>query len=359
MKPTGDRKERPQLAWDKAKIIAALRARQDECLEMHYGAVHESDSRLCAAMGRYFGSFDEALRAAGVDPAAERKRIRWDRDAIVAALRDHRAKGLPMRPKAVERSNPRLSDAIRRYFTSFNAALRAAGVELDAPAPPHVLWDRARIIAALADRRSRGLPLNTGAIQKSDSALAGAIYKRFHSHDAALLAAGIDRASVRKASPWDKARVVAALRARRDAGMGLSMRVIAREDMPLSGGIARCFGTCDAAVRAAGIDPDVACQRVRRWSKDGILDALLRRQAKGLAMNAGAVSKSRSGLYVATSHHFGSYDAALRAAGIDPDPLRQRRPDWDRQQILKAVQARRDKGLGVHGTLGGFAVRGP
>jgi len=115
-------------------------------------------------------------------------------------------------------------------------------------------WDKDKIVAALIDRKSRGLALNTGAIQKSDSALARAIFKHFRFHDAALLAAGIDPASVRKWSSWDKARVVAALRARRDAGMALSFAAIYREDTPLGGGIAAASArTPRRSVRRASI----------------------------------------------------------------------------------------------------------
>jgi len=209
-------------------------------------------------------------------------------------------------------------------------------------------WDKDKIVAALIDRKSRGLALNTGAIQKSDSALARAIFKHFRFHDAALLAAGIDPASVRKWSSWDKARVVAALRARRDAGMALSFAAIYREDTPLGGGIARCFRSHTAALRAAGIDPETVGARVHRWDKADILAALRDREARGLALNVRGMKPSRSGLVQAASKRFGSYDEALRAAGIDPDPIRQRRRDWDRQQIIDAVRARHDKGLALN-----------
>jgi hypothetical protein len=211
-----------------------------------------------------------------------------------------------------------------------------------------VRWDRDKIVAALIDRRSRGLALNRGAIQESDASLLGAIVRHFRSFDEALLAAGIDPAAVRTSPRWDEARVVAALKARRDAGLGLSRQVIVMEDAPLSGGIARYFGSCDAALRAAGIDPELMRKKLHRWDKAGILAALRDRQARGFELNAGAVDKLRPGLYRAAFDHFGSYDAALRAAGIDPGPIRQRRADWDRPAIIEALCARRDKGLALN-----------
>lgn len=209
-------------------------------------------------------------------------------------------------------------------------------------------WDQDKIIRALLDRKVQGLALNTGAIQKSDRALAGAIQKHFRSHDAALRAAGIDPASVRKAFPWDQARVVAALRARAAAGLGLSHKVIVEEDMPLSGGIARCFGSLDPALRAAGIDPASARQRVRRWDPADIVAALRDRQARGLALNSKAVYGSDLSLYAAACSHFESYGAALQAAGVDAEAVRLRGPDWDRARIVAALLQRKDAGLDLN-----------
>jgi len=142
-------------------------------------------------------------------------------------------------------------------------------------------WDPDKIVAALRDRRSRGLALNTGAIQKSDPPLARAIFNHFRFHDAALLAAGIDPASVRKWSFWDKARNVAALRVRRDAGMTLGFAAIYRDDTPLGAAIARYFGSNGAALRAAGMDPETVGARGHRWDKADIEESAALLRGKG------------------------------------------------------------------------------
>jgi hypothetical protein len=206
-------------------------------------------------------------------------------------------------------------------------------------------WDRDKIIAALLDRKSRGLALNTGAVQKSDYALAGAIANHFPSHDAALRAAGIDPASVRKASPWDRSRVVAALQARRDAGLPLNVRAISRDDNPLSAAISRHFGSHAAALGAAGIN--LPQGRVRKWDKAGVVAALRDLQARGIAMNGRAIRKSHLALHRAARGHFGLYDAALQAAGIDPGPVPLRKGGWDCQSIIDALRERQAKGLSL------------
>ena len=63
--------KRPRAAtnrkWDRQTILAAIEARHQECKPMHYAGVQEDDNRLLDAARRYFGSWDNALTAAGVE----------------------------------------------------------------------------------------------------------------------------------------------------------------------------------------------------------------------------------------------------------------------------------------------------
>jgi len=78
----------------------------------------------------HFGSWQAALREAGVgDPSSVRRITRWDTEAIVATIRRRRVESLPLNAKAVERELPALFAAARRRFGSWNEALRAAGID--------------------------------------------------------------------------------------------------------------------------------------------------------------------------------------------------------------------------------------
>jgi hypothetical protein len=68
-----------------------------------------------------------------------------------------------------------------------------------------IKWDKDKVVAALPGLQAKGLGLNTRAIQKSDLRLAAAIWGHFGTDDAAIRAAGGDPDAVRPASrPWDK-----------------------------------------------------------------------------------------------------------------------------------------------------------
>jgi len=96
-----------------------------------------------------------------------------------------------------------------------------------------------------------------------------------------------------------------------------------------------------------------------KWDKGKIVAALRERQAKGLGLNAWAIKRSDPQLASAIERHFSSHDAALRAAGGDPDGVRLSGPAWDKGRIISALRERRDKGLGVNaGALSGvWAMR--
>jgi hypothetical protein len=88
--------------------------------------------------GYHFGSWGEALAAAGLEPAPPR--ARWDAEAVVAALRaDAELRGRPptlaeWRRADPDRRRPTAGTACRAFGGSWNRAVRAAGFE---PRPPH------------------------------------------------------------------------------------------------------------------------------------------------------------------------------------------------------------------------------
>jgi Homing endonuclease associated repeat len=85
----------------------------------------------------HFGSWDDALEAAGLEPRAG---VRWTRDAIIVALqRDARRRGRPptsleweetprRQPRKIGRGRP-TAETVKLRFGSWNAGLVAAGLE--------------------------------------------------------------------------------------------------------------------------------------------------------------------------------------------------------------------------------------
>jgi hypothetical protein len=274
---------------------------------------------LSGAIRRHFQSHDEALRAAGIDPAAVRKLTPWNKDKIIELLRRRAAAGQELHGFAIAKSDPHLGSAMKRHFHSHDEALGAAGID---PSSVKVQrrWDRAAIVDALRDRREKGLGLNVHAVQ-SDPPLAGAIHRYFGSHEAALGAAGIDPESVRKARrPWQKEEIVTALRElARDGAVPWPLAK--------SGGAGveraakRLFGGVEAAARAAGLDyvrpPEHGRQSISHWTEELVLRTLQELHRDGHDLRYRHVKEHSQPLFFAAKQFFGSYVNAVKQAGVD------------------------------------------
>lgn len=100
-------------------------------------------------------------------------------------------------------------------------------------------WSKALVIAALQERKAAGKALNYQAVVVDDERLAGAARRRFGSWDAALVAAGLDPADIRKCRTWTPDTVVAAIRTRHKQGQESGCPIGLGPVQPLSRGSKR------------------------------------------------------------------------------------------------------------------------
>jgi hypothetical protein len=80
-----------------------------------------------------FGDWDNALRAAGFDPDKMRMQGSWDRQKIIKKLQNMRDRNLPFYARYMLKNHAALFSSSRREFGSWNKALRAAGITKQAP----------------------------------------------------------------------------------------------------------------------------------------------------------------------------------------------------------------------------------
>lgn len=114
--------------WTKNGIVFELRQRYRDHEPLNSGAIQRDDPGLHAAAVRHFSSYDEALRAARLDPERVRQRRRWAREDVIRALRQTHRAGRPLSDSAVRRQHPAVYGAAVRLFGSFTAARSAAGI---------------------------------------------------------------------------------------------------------------------------------------------------------------------------------------------------------------------------------------
>lgn len=176
-------------------------------------------------------------------------------------------------------------------------------------------WTREKIIREILRRESAGQPLDVGRRDPVECSLYKAAARVFGSWRNAVAAAGISPDKARVRDPWPPSRVLAGIKALARRKRPVTPSELKRHYHSLVAAAQRCFASWPKAVVAAGINP----HRFRRggtWTNDRIIEAILKRALQGRPLNSHAV-KPKS-LVEAGAKAFGSWGAALQAAGIDP-----------------------------------------
>lgn len=110
--------------WSHERIINDIRSIYGRSPQ---GSIRRGDPSLATAAGKYFGTLTAAKLAAGIPPDANR----WSKERVIECIQDLHVKRTPLTPAS--RHDPRLVSAAKRYFGSWGDALVAAGVLRTSP----------------------------------------------------------------------------------------------------------------------------------------------------------------------------------------------------------------------------------
>jgi hypothetical protein len=116
--------------WTKETVLSELKARHREALPLNSGALQKDDPSLHAAAVRHFRGYDDALRAAKLDPEKVRQRRQWTRAEVLRSLKLFKKSGRRVSDSTIRREEPALYGAAVRLFGSLTAARTVAGIKL-------------------------------------------------------------------------------------------------------------------------------------------------------------------------------------------------------------------------------------
>lgn len=207
-----------------------------------------------------------------------------------------------------------------------------------------MVWDKPGILDALKKQYKKGDDLSYNALARKNQSLVSAAAYHFGSYRKACEKAGIDYAEITRRPRWSKPRIIKLVKAAYRSGDDLHWSAVtARGDELGRAAFAslqpRLFGSWDRALHAAGLDAG-EISRYRTWDRTSIVAELKELAADAAALNSGAVQRDDPGLHAAAVRHFGNYDAALKAAGINPTTVRRRR-SWTKDDVLKELKTRK------------------
>lgn len=204
------------------------------------------------------------------------------------------------------------------------------------------LSDHQDVLRAIHGRQSEGLPLNHTAVLRDDGALHNAILRFYRTWDVAMVAAGIDPEQVRCHRHWSREAIIRHLLQMEAEGRPLYVADVTRDDSGFVAAARLWLGSWGNALKAAGIDPARWTKRVPRWTEDLVIQTIQGIYSRGGAVNHASVGRnsvSRAGVAL-----FGNWDNALRAAGLDPSAIRRWRKPWTRETLLQEIQRKAQAG---------------
>ena len=243
----------------------------------------------------------------------------WTREKIIARISELRSAGEDLSYTCTAARNRSLLRGAKRHFGSWKSAIEAAGINYDRDVRKLPKWSRERIVEAILGARRRGVDLSWTSVVRHPTyaALAYAAIRSpaFGSWDAALRAAGVAPGEVRRYEAWDSEKVLAGIRERVRSGLALNSKAMQAQDSRLFNAALKRYGGWEAALRAAGVDPAAVYKR-RRWDRARIREEIRRLWEAGEDLAAPHMRGHHSALYSAACKHFGSWTTARSACGI-------------------------------------------
>ncbi|MGD0094586.1 MAG: hypothetical protein ABSE73_32145 [Planctomycetota bacterium] len=175
-------------------------------------------------------------------------------------------------------------------------------------------WTRERIIRNILELETKGLSLTVG-----EQGIGNALYqvgtRIFGSWRNALQAAGVPPERGNCGERWPPAKILMIIRNLSRRHRPLTKTQLERRYGSMLSAARRLFGSWSKAVLAAGVDP-ARLQRVVPWTRERVIEAILTRALRNEPL-AAQVTHPRS-LVEAGRRFFGSWAAAVEAAGLDP-----------------------------------------
>lgn len=205
---------------------------------------------------------------------------------------------------------------------------------------PRLRWTKDRILLEIRRLHARGEPLT--ARHMRSIGLGGMVttaYKLFGGWREAIAQAGAT-APEGRARNWTVERIVAEVRGMAAQGRDLSYSGALEANPRVVAAAYRNpeLGNWGRALEAAGLAPE-AHRRRGAWTRQAIIEQIRGLAAQGRPLSFGAARAARPDLVAAacSERHFGSWERAVAAAGLDYDGIRRRRR-WTPERIVAAIK---------------------
>jgi hypothetical protein len=263
-----------------------------------------------------FGTWSEAIRAAGLEPAPPHKN-RSD-GSLAQALTEWCRKHGPLNAGTLKKSDKALLSAVHLRYGNVQKAAETLGLRYRGPC---MLWSKRRVLEAVKERIAKGLSLQHRVVIRENAGLYSAARKHFGSWGGAVEASGVDYKEVSLLKDRSPKAVATDLRkwCRRHGALNYS--ALKSTDPNLLLAAKRRFGEIRAAAEALSLPYRY---RYEKWSTKRVVQEIHRRAGRSLSLRSAHVRRQNRKLYDAGRTHFGSWGKAIEESGFDYDKIKRK-----------------------------------
>ncbi|MDZ4816823.1 MAG: hypothetical protein SGI71_11215 [Verrucomicrobiota bacterium] len=245
--------------------------------------------------------------------------MNWTKDEVIKEIQRRGGENQPLYSHHMRKNCPELLTAGMRYYGSWKEAVQAAGIEYD-NIRKYKNWTNESIIKSIQELNAQGVDLSFRAIVLSKHAplvYAAIRPKRFGSWRAALLGAGLAPQEIYRYRSWDDESILTEIQRLNAMGADLSSKKMDETANSLISTARRRFGNWSEALARAGIEYE-AIRKRRRWTKEKIGEEIKKLHGTKISLAGKNIRQSHPSLYAAATKpcFFGSWINAVEAQGI-------------------------------------------
>jgi len=126
--------------WNREKIISRISHLQKNNIPLNSGFIQNRYRALYLASCRHFGSWTEALAAIGVDSCKVLVRKKWNKQKTIDEILERKKANKPLNSNVIQNNDKKLMAAALKYFGDWNSAIKASGLDIDEIRKPNKNW---------------------------------------------------------------------------------------------------------------------------------------------------------------------------------------------------------------------------
>jgi hypothetical protein len=242
-------------SWTQESVLEEIKAWQVAGKPLYSHHMRQNFQELLAAGIRYYGSWRQAVEAAGIPYDEVRKYRAWSKDRIVQTVQKLHAEGadLSFRGMMLSKYAPMVYAAIRpNHFGSWKNALTAAGLAAE-EIYRYKSWEDENILEEIQKLNNQGVDLSSKKMDETANSLIATARRRFGSWGEAVRRAGLDYDKIRRRKRWTNETIARDIRALADQGVTLTSTEVRHRNPALFAAACkqRFFGSWINAVKAA------------------------------------------------------------------------------------------------------------